>query len=78
MTTSPCRRDPFTRWPCSFAIDGSGPFGPAGHAMSGYVSLPGAWRNDANLAASWVEKARDHVGSLPSKIKKPKSARPKQ
>jgi hypothetical protein len=46
--------------------------------MSGYVSLPGAWRNDANLAASWVEKARDHVGSLPSKIKKPKSARPKQ
>ena len=29
------------------AIDGSGPFGPDGHAMSGYISLPAAWREDA-------------------------------
>ena len=55
------------------AIDGSGPFGLAGHAMAGYISLPGAWRDDASLAVGWVEKARDHVGSLPPKIKKPKS-----
>ena len=60
------------------ATDGSGPFGPAGHAMPGYINLPGAWRDDASLAASWVEKARDHVGSLPPKVKKPKAARPKQ
>jgi TfoX/Sxy family transcriptional regulator of competence genes len=60
------------------AIDGSGPFGPAEHAMSGYISLPGAWRDDASLAASWVEKARDHVGSLPPKVKKPKTARPRK
>ena len=56
------------------AIDGSGPFGPAEHAMPGYVSLPGAWRDDPSLAVHWVERARDHVGSLPPKIKKPKSA----
>ena len=54
------------------AIDGSGPFGPEGHSMAGYISLPGAWRGEVSLAASWVEKARDHVGSLPPKVKKPK------
>jgi TfoX/Sxy family transcriptional regulator of competence genes len=54
------------------AVDGSGPFGPDGHAMAGYVSLPPAWREDARLAASWVDKARDHVGTLPPKVKKPK------
>jgi TfoX/Sxy family transcriptional regulator of competence genes len=54
------------------AIDGSGPFGPAEHSMSGYLSLPGTWRDDADLAARWVDKARAHVGSLPPKVKKPK------
>ena len=54
------------------AVDGSGPFGPDEHAMSGYVSLPAAWRGDAGLAASWVNKARDHVGTMPPKVKKPK------
>ena len=54
------------------AIDGSGPFGPAGHEMAGYISLPGAWRDHADLAVRWVEKAKDHVGSLPPKVKKPK------
>jgi TfoX/Sxy family transcriptional regulator of competence genes len=57
------------------AIEGSGAFGPAERPMSGYLSLPGTWRNDADLAASWVEKARVHVGALPPKVKKPKSAR---
>jgi TfoX/Sxy family transcriptional regulator of competence genes len=59
------------------AIEGSGPFGPAERPMSGYISLPGAWRNDISLAAGWVEKARAHVGSLPPKVKKPKAAKPR-
>jgi hypothetical protein len=40
--------------------------------MAGYVSLPADWREDASLAASWVDKARDHVGTLPPKVKKAK------
>ena len=40
----------------------SAPFGPDGHAMAGYISLPVVWRDDAGLPASWVDKARDHVG----------------
>jgi len=54
------------------AIDGSGAFGPAERPMAGYLSLPGTWRDDADLAAQWVEKARAHVGSLPPKVKKPR------
>jgi len=57
------------------AIDGSGPFGPDGHAMSGYISLPAAWRDDADLAAQWVDKARAHVGAMPPKSKKPKKSK---
>jgi TfoX/Sxy family transcriptional regulator of competence genes len=57
------------------AIDGSGPFGPAERPMGGYVSLPGAWRDNADRAAQWVEKARAHVGSLPPKMAKPKKKR---
>jgi TfoX/Sxy family transcriptional regulator of competence genes len=60
------------------AIDGSGPFGPEGHAMAGYISLPAAWRGDADLASSWVDKAREHVGSLPPKVKKQKTAKSKK
>ena len=57
------------------AVDGSGPFGPAERPMGGYLSLPAAWRDDADLAAQWVDKARVHVGSLPPKVKKPKKSR---
>jgi TfoX/Sxy family transcriptional regulator of competence genes len=56
------------------AIDGSGPFGPAERPMGGYLSLPGTWRDDADLAARWVEKAQAYVGSLPPKA--PKAAKP--
>src|SRR6516162_9669336 len=49
------------------AVEGSGPFGPEGHAMAGYISLPSAWREDASLASSWVDRAREHVGTLPLK-----------
>ena len=58
------------------AIDGSGPFGPAERPMGGYLSLPGTWRDDADLAARWVEKARAHVGSLPPKA--PKAPKPRK
>jgi TfoX/Sxy family transcriptional regulator of competence genes len=54
------------------AVEGSGPFGPEGHAMAGYISLPPGWRGDPSRAAAWVERAREHVGSLPPKVKKPK------
>ena len=57
------------------AIDGSGPFGPAERPMGGYLSLPGAWRDDTDLAAQWVEKARAHVASLPPKVAKPKKSK---
>jgi TfoX/Sxy family transcriptional regulator of competence genes len=59
------------------AIAGSGPFGPDGHAMAGYISLPAAWRSDPGRAAAWVERARDHVGSLPPKVAKPKKPKKK-
>jgi TfoX/Sxy family transcriptional regulator of competence genes len=54
------------------AVDGAGPFGPAERPMGGYISLPGAWRDDADMAASWVERALAHVSSLPPKVKKAK------
>ena len=44
--------------------------------MAGYISLPVAWRDDPSLASSWVERAHDHVASLPPKIKKPKQCKP--
>ena len=46
------------------------------HAVAALAPQPpemaAAWREDASLAASWVDKARDHVGTLPPKVKKPK------
>jgi len=54
------------------AVDGTSPFGPVERPMGGYLSLPGTWRDDVDLAARWVEKARAHVSSLPPKIKKAK------
>jgi TfoX/Sxy family transcriptional regulator of competence genes len=57
------------------AVDGSGPFGPAERPMGGYLSLPSAWRDDADLAARWVDKARAYVGSFPPKVKKPRKSR---
>ena len=55
------------------AVEGTGPVGPAERPMGGYLALPAAWRDDADLAALWVEKARAHVSSLPPK--KPKKPR---
>ena len=52
------------------AVEGTGPFGPDERPMGGYTSLPAAWRDAPGLAAGWVERALDHVGSLPPKVKK--------
>jgi TfoX/Sxy family transcriptional regulator of competence genes len=57
------------------AIEGSGPFGPAEHSMSGYLSLPRAWRDTPELASDWVERAFAHVKSMPPKVKKAKPAK---
>ena len=57
------------------AIDGSGPFGPAERSMSGYLSLPRAWRATPELASDWVERAFAHVKSMPPKAKKAKPAK---
>jgi TfoX/Sxy family transcriptional regulator of competence genes len=57
------------------AIEGSGPFGPAGRPMSGYLTLPSGWRATPELASDWVERALAHVRTMPPKVKKPKAAK---
>ena len=59
------------------AVDGSGPFGPSGRAMGGYLSLPLAWRDSPELAADWVSRALTHVSAMPPKKTKPKAAKSK-
>src|SRR5690242_485126 len=54
------------------AVEGAGPFGPAGRPMGGYLSLPPAWRSTPEQAAPWVERALSHVRGMPPKVKKPK------
>ncbi|HSV38929.1 MAG TPA: TfoX/Sxy family protein [Nocardioidaceae bacterium] len=49
---------------------GAGPFGPAERPMGGYLSLPESLSDAA--AADWVDKAREHIGKLPPKVKKKK------
>jgi len=50
-------------------IPGAGPFGPPERPMSGYVSLPVAWRGDPQTAY-WVARALDYVSALPQKSAK--------
>jgi TfoX/Sxy family transcriptional regulator of competence genes len=51
------------------AVAGTGPFGPAERPMSGYVSLPAAWRQGAQTA-DWVARALAYAESLPAKTTK--------
>jgi TfoX/Sxy family transcriptional regulator of competence genes len=51
---------------------GTGPFGPAGRPMGGYVSLPPAWRATPKKAEPWVEQSLNQVGALPPKKAKAK------
>ncbi len=52
------------------AIEGSGPFGPAERPMGGWLALPGSFSDED--AMSWIERAREHIATLPPKVKKPK------
>jgi TfoX/Sxy family transcriptional regulator of competence genes len=51
---------------------GGGSFGPAERPMAGYVSLPASWREQPDKATPWVNRALEHVGTLPPKAKKSK------
>ena len=56
------------------AEDGAGPFGPAGHGMAGYVSLPAAWRSTPAKAEVWVARALAGAAGLPPKVKSPRKS----
>jgi TfoX/Sxy family transcriptional regulator of competence genes len=55
---------------------GAGPFGPEGHRMAGYVSLPAAWRSSPAKAEMWVAKALAAAAALPPKVKPSKVKAP--
>ena len=47
---------------------GGGPFEPmAGRPMRGYTLLPSAVADDPAAAGAWVDRAIDHVSTLPPK-----------
>jgi TfoX/Sxy family transcriptional regulator of competence genes len=50
-------------------VEGTAAYGPAERPMSGYLSLPPAWRDQPRTAAAWVDKALAHVRTLPAKKK---------
>ena len=52
------------------AMPGSAPFGPAERPMGGYLSLPPDLSDEEMTA--WIERARDHIATLPPKAKKPR------
>lgn len=52
------------------AIEGSGPFGPVERPMGGWLSLPDSTSDED--AMSWIERAREHIATLPPKVKKAK------
>jgi TfoX N-terminal domain len=52
------------------AMDGTGPFGPAERPMSGWLSLP-ARMDDADKSR-WTDRAREHLASMPPKVRRPK------
>ena len=57
-------------------VDGTGPFGPQGRPMGGYVALPEAWTGDPDQAAPWVVRAHAYVSGLPPKAPRaPKAAK---
>ena len=51
------------------AVEGAGPFGPAERPMGGYVSLPAAMR-DAAEVGQWIDLALEHVRAMPPKAAK--------
>jgi uncharacterized protein YjbI with pentapeptide repeats len=57
--------------PPILAQKGAGPFGPEGHRMAGYISLPASWRSEPAEAEVWVAQAFAGAANLPVKVKKP-------
>ena len=52
------------------ALPGAGAFAPMpGRPMRGYTLLPAAIAGDADAAGTWVDRAIDHVATLPPKQK---------
>jgi TfoX/Sxy family transcriptional regulator of competence genes len=54
---------------------GGGPFGPGEKPMSGYVTLPEAWRTSPAKARPWIDKALAAAAALPPKAPKKKAAK---
>jgi TfoX/Sxy family transcriptional regulator of competence genes len=52
------------------ALPGTSAFGPPERPMGGYLSLPPDLSDEDCTA--WVDRAREHVATLPPKVKKPK------
>jgi hypothetical protein len=72
MTTGLFGSNWFVRLSESDAADlaaaGGGPFEPmAGRPMRGYTLLPSAIAADPEAAGGWVDRAIDHVATLPPK-----------
>ncbi len=56
--------------------EGGGPFGPAERPMGGYTTLPASVRAAPGAAASWVQRAFDHISAMPPKaVKQAKPAK---
>jgi TfoX/Sxy family transcriptional regulator of competence genes len=54
---------------------GGGPFEPMpGRAMSGYVTVPAAWRAQPKRLTPWVTRSLDLAMALPPKERKPAKA----
>jgi TfoX/Sxy family transcriptional regulator of competence genes len=57
-------------------VEGTGPYGPAERPMSGWSTLPVAWRGEPGQVTAWLGRAYTHVATLPpKKPKAPKKSR---
>ncbi len=65
------RLDPAAK--AELVASGGGPFGPSDRPMAAYVTLPHHW-SDAE-AELWVDRALDHVSTVPAKVAKPRRNR---
>lgn len=57
------------------AVPGTGPFGPDGRPMGGYVALPDTWATSSRATTMWIERALREVGTLPVKASKKAKAK---
>ncbi|MFN8172196.1 MAG: TfoX/Sxy family protein [Candidatus Nanopelagicales bacterium] len=59
------------------AVPGTGPFGPDGRPMGGYVALPDTWATSSRTTTTWIDRALREVGTLPAKASKKAKAKAK-